>query len=710
MAETKLIHLAPGFANRQGVPAVLVGTVLAETARAVYLYGHGTLEGKKSGRCCRCGRKLTHPGSMVLGIGPECLGSWGIRDVVIDNLTEDDIKSITKQIEEITVDTWVPRSCIKGWWDSDEEVEVPAGHKMLNRRPASEPARLARLVNDKIKITFPYRKEDVALVRTLSGRRWNGQGKYWTADLSLKNVENLKEWGFKLDQGLADYLKRNQLSVKSLPEINNIPGLNATLRPYQAQGVAWYEAKNGRVLNADDMGLGKTLQTLAWLQLRKDSALPALVICPASLKINWAREALKFTELEPCLISGRDKKEFTVFPGGSRHDIYIVNYDILSEKTKCTACGGKGRLFKGGPKCRACKGKGKIVHAHKTLRELGIKTLVLDEWHKLKNRTADRTIAVTELARGVTHVIGLSGTPIENRPMELYHTLSLIDKTVVPNYWTFAQRYCGAKHNGFGWDFTGASNTDELHELLTRTIMIRRRKADVLKDLPPKTRSFIPLELTNRRAYAKAETDFRRWLQDTKGEDAAEWAYNAEALAKITVLRKLVVEGKMKQVLQWIKDFLDSGKKLVVFANHRAVIDRIMDEFKNVAVRVDGSVTGNKRQEAVDRFQHDDSVKLFVGNIKAAGVGLTLTAASDVAFLELPWTPTELDQAEDRCHRIGQTNAVNVYYLLAADTIDEEMAELLDEKREVIESVMDGKAMDKNSMLSELIDRYAKGK
>ncbi len=236
--------------------------------------------------------------------------------------------------------------------------------------------------------------------------------------------------------------------------------------------------------------------------------------------------------------------------------------------------------------------------------------------------------------------------------------------------------------------------------------MIRRKKADVLTELPDKIRSFVPLEITNRNEYDYVEANFIDWLKDNISDSKAERAKRAEELVKVETLKQLAVKGKIKQVVEWIKDFLDSDGKLVVFAIHKETISALMEEFKNVAVKLDGSIPQNKRTEIAEQFQSDPNIRLFVGNIQAAGVAITLTAASSVAFVELPWTPGELSQAEDRCHRIGQKNAVNIYYLIAENTIEETIAKLLDTKRQVLDRVLDGTETDEQNLFSELLKKY----
>lgn len=236
--------------------------------------------------------------------------------------------------------------------------------------------------------------------------------------------------------------------------------------------------------------------------------------------------------------------------------------------------------------------------------------------------------------------------------------------------------------------------------------MIRRKKVDVLKDLPEKIRSYIPIELDNATEYYKAESDFIEWVKDTKGKEAAEKVSRTAQISSIETLKQLAVKGKLKQAINWIEDFLQSDKKLVVFATHHFVIDYLMTSFPDISVKIDGRVSQTERQVAVDKFQNDDNIKLFVGNIEAAGIGITLTKASDVVFLELPWTPAKLEQAIDRLHRIGQKFSVTVYFLLANNTIEERIAKLLDIKRKIVDGILDGQESDEDSLFGELMKSY----
>lgn len=437
-----------------------------------------------------------------------------------------------------------------------------------------------------------------------------------------------------------------------------------------------------------EMGLGKTVLALTWLRLHPEIR-PAIVVCPASIKINWAREASRWLDKSDRvqIISG--KPNGNTKPSGN---VIIINYDILSDETGPDPT-NKGRRIP-------------ISYGWwKYLRIIKPKALVLDESQFLKNHKAQRTQAVQDLARGVPHVLAMSGTPILNRPIEFYNTIKLIRPELFPSGWDFTQRFCARHNTGFGTDVSGASNTQELHRILTDTIMSRCLKKDVLHDLPAKIRSVLPLEITNRKEYNEATADFLGWLERKEGAEAADRAAGAEALVAIGKLKQLAARGKIKAAKAWISDIIDSGEKLILFAVHHWVVDEIMKEFKAQAVQLTGKETQVQRQAAVDTFQNDDKVRLFVGNIQAAGVGITLTAATQVAFLELGWQPGAHDQAEDRAHRIGQGMVVNIYYLVAEGTIEEDIAQLIDEKRTTLASVLNGRQPEKTEMLKELLAR-----
>lgn len=551
-----------------------------------------------------------------------------------------------------------------------------------------------------VKITFPFQWQNTETMKNLdrikglAGRRYYKEAspRYWTIPLNIDAVQSLKGWGFQLDKELHKFLIESKIDVYQIDEME-VPGLKGKLYPFQKVGVAFMEARNGRILLADEMGLGKTIQALAWLHLHPELR-PAVVIAPATGKFVWRNMAKEWlTNPEIQLISGREKQAIT-------GEIIVLNYDILADQTEAIR-DAQGKATK---KRKSIPGSGWI---DRLIKQVKPEIVILDECHKVKNSRAARTKAVKRFGRTVPIIMGLSGTPAKNRPIEPYNALRLIDKTVVPDFWDYVERYCGAYHDGYGWNFDGATNTEELHERL-KMVMLRRTKAEVMPELPPKTRAIIPVELDNRKEYERAEEDFINWVRETRGAGAAKKASKAEELTRTEALKQIAVKGKLKQAIDWIQDFLDTDEKLVVFATHKFVINALVEKFKDVAIKLDGSTSEKGREEAEHRFQNDDEIRLFVGNIQAAGEVITLHAASNTAFLELAaWSPSDYTQAEDRVHRIGQeADSVTAHYLLAENTIEENIAKLLDKKRKVIDSMLDGKVTEDESLLTELLKMY----
>ncbi len=547
----------------------------------------------------------------------------------------------------------------------------------------------AEISGDLIVASFPFSLENVRQMKTLQERNWNKSNKLWELPMDLAVCLRLKSYGYTFSAELKKWANW-QFRLSGIQSVKK-------LYPYQYEGVLFLQKMNGRALIADEMGLGKTIQVLSWLHTT--SVKPVLVVCPASLKLNWVKEAHIWAPNYTCfVISG--KKEITLQDA----DLFVINYDILGEWEE-------------------------------RLLQLRFSTLILDEVHYVKNEKTRRAKAVITLSKGIPNVIGLSGTPIENRPAELYTTLKIINPQIFPNKFAYLRTFCAPKYNGFGWDYSGASNLELLHKTLVSRIMLRRKKADVLADLPAKIHNIIPLEITNRKAYEKARYQFAEFVKDNirlqmkKEAEAIQSTmlgsmldlsnlevYVSEksasttisALAQIESLKQLAAEGKLKSAEEWIFNFLENGNKLIVFCTHTKIIQHLEEKFSKICVKIDGSTPTNMRQKLVEMFQTNPKIKLFLGNIKASGVGITLTSAADVCFLEYPWTPGELVQAIDRSHRIGQKNTVSVHYLAAEDTIDIEIIQLLLDKQKTLDAVLDAKNVADINILGELIKNLAK--
>jgi SWI/SNF-related matrix-associated actin-dependent regulator of chromatin subfamily A-like protein 1 len=425
------------------------------------------------------------------------------------------------------------------------------------------------------------------------------------------------------------------------------PVLGGELRPFQRAGVA-YALDARRTFLADEQGLGKTVQALAALEA--DAAYPAVVICPASLKLNWERETQRWLPHRTvAVVSGTG----TVAPAA---EITVVNYDI--------------------------------VHAHRTRLALRRpKALVLDESHYVKNPRAKRTQAVRRLAESLAPDalrLALTGTPVMNHAEELIAQLRIIGR--------LEDFGSGAR---FARRFQGIGAEERIHWHLRRRCFVRRAKADVLPQLPAKRQVAVPVALDNEGEYRLAEEDVIAWLREQpfdlrELDRKVAAALRAERLAQLNALRRLASRGKGGAAMAWIEDFLASDEPLVVFAGHREMQDRLLERFPH-ALHLVGRDSIVAREAAVHAFQGGES-QLLVCATRVAGQGITLTRASNVAFLDLEWTPAMHDQAEDRCHRIGQHDAVTAWYLLAAKTIDETMLELIERKRRIVDAVTDGRA------------------
>jgi len=307
--------------------------------------------------------------------------------------------------------------------------------------------------------------------------------------------------------------------------------------------------------------------------------------------------------------------------------------------------------------------------------------------------------------------------------MDLFTQLNLLAPDEYPDYFRYGLRYCNGHRKKifvrggeekYVWDFSGASHLDELNRRLKSTVMIRRLKKDVLKELPPKRVAVVPVELSSPKEYLIAEENFLRWLHEWVKRGKYErkrlvTAARAEALAKIEYLKQCAVRLKIKSVLQWVSDFLESGEKLILFAHHRGVIDYLKKQFAGCVVLYGGE-TVRARQDAAQKFQNNPDCRLLIGSLTAAGIGLNLTAASNVAFVEFPWRPADLDQTVDRTHRIGQVNSVTAWCLVASapgiKTVDERILDLLGKKRGIADQILDGTEKSSTDVLGDLLDGY----
>jgi SWI/SNF-related matrix-associated actin-dependent regulator 1 of chromatin subfamily A len=410
-------------------------------------------------------------------------------------------------------------------------------------------------------------------------------------------------------------------------------------------------AGSKRFILADDMGLGKTTSTI--IAALETGAKKILIICPASLKINWQREIENYSNRPTFIAEG---KKFS-----TDHDFVIVNYDILKNFHD--------------PKDKE----------NSLLEKSNFDLVILDEAHMISNAQAQRTKIINSYVKNIDKVWLLTGTPMTSRPMNYYNLLSIIESPVAQNWMAYAIRYCQGYQFNAGkrkvWNVSGASNLEELRDRTSKQIL-RRLKEEVL-DLPDKIITPVYLRLKSSE-YEILMGDYYDWY-DKNPEESSSLTVQFSKLMKV---RKVIANEKTKQTIEFAENILEQGKKIIIFTNFTDSLQTIYNHFGKQAVYLDGSCSNSVRQQAVDSFQNDEKIRVFVGNLKAAGVGLTLTSAEVVIMNDLSFVPAEHAQAEDRAYRYGQKSNVLVYYPLYENTIEGAIYDILNKKKEIIRTVM----------------------
>lgn len=432
--------------------------------------------------------------------------------------------------------------------------------------------------------------------------------------------------------------------------------LAAGLFPHQVEGIAFLLGRRRAIL-ADDMGLGKTRQSILAARHTAPEG-PWLVVCPASVKLNWAREIravapearVEVIQAGELLRSG---------PG-----IWtVINYDLLPRYID-------------------------------SLVRVDWRVLIFDEAHYLKNHTSQRSRLARRLVEASptdAALHALTGTPLTNRPRDLFPLLQLVGHPMGRSFLAFAKRYCDARHNGYGWVTDGASNLEELTVQL-RGVMLRRRKEDVLA-LPPKLRQWLPVNVNPNTGAREMTRVVSLLLANQRGEGSAsrQSSDRLRLLAHLTRARHQLAVAKTASTLELVEDAVEQGEKVLVFSCFDEPVQKIAARLGEQAVVLTGATPARQRQQLADRFQSDERVRVFVGNILAGGVGLNLTAARQVVFNDLDWVPANHWQAEDRAYRIGQKATVNVTYMTAPNTLDDFVARVLQAKSALVGAVVEGK-------------------
>lgn len=531
-------------------------------------------------------------------------------------------------------------------------------------------------------VGFRYDPALVTAVKKFTGAGYNPQNREWYIPVQLPTLAPLKKWldenGFK--EGMNYVPSPNVIAYQEPPEVITPEevaqackeiGLKRVPRSYQCEGVA-YMINHGNCINGDDCGLGKTAQTIIIIELM--DAFPALIITPASVKYNWKKEWKKWNPDRKIGVIER-KRKFD--PEVWNNDVVIINYDVLGERNM-----------------------EKPTAKFKELLQKYWASCAMDEIHFLKNEKALRTKMAKKISKRIQHVWGLTGTLTQNKPSDLIQPFKIIRRfeDIFGADLDFKYRYCNAKQTAYGFDFSGFSNLEELHELLRMGGYIRRNKRDVLTELPPLVEQTVDVPITNAKEYRRAESDLIAYLEKIDLEKANS-AVNAPHLVMINTLKTLSIKGKLAFVQSYIKDWLEANEEesLVVFGVHREPLQEMAKFFK--APVIQGGVSSEKKQQIVNEFS-EKKHRLLFANIQSAGTGTDglQENCSNLFYIELPDKSTDLEQTNSRLERMGQKNSINITYLLSPETIDVEMRETVKDKSLITGVVNRG--MNENELLA----------
>ncbi len=524
--------------------------------------------------------------------------------------------------------------------------------------------------------------EAVKAIEPASDRRYIVDEKkglrFWYVSGSQRKVVEQFKYTHKAEIIMPEELKPEEVGeLAPLKELTvKIPWKDGVItRPYQDSGIAqgiYFE----KCLIGDEQGLGKTLEAIGvmiGLEASGKPSFPCLVVCPASTKLNWQREWQKFSHKRAMVLdssmNAQMKKNWFSYINHGLVDVVIVNYESIAtfmveyfpnEKTK----NGKRKPWKS------------TDIRLKDFMSI-FKSGILDESHRCKDPLTNQSKFILRIFNTLQYRLLLSGTPVVNKPVDLFPQLAILGKlTEFGGKDGYMKRYCEGG--------TGANNLRELNYKLNLKCFFRREKKDVAKDLPDKMRQTILCDITTRHDYNKCKADFEQWLVD-KGvydDEAIARALRGQIMVQMMKLKAIAGRGKMNEVKEFVQEVLEAGEKLILFCNLHEIVDECLRIWPH-AVTITGRDDMNKRQRHIDAFQNDPKCQLIICNHKAAGVGITLTASSRVAFIEYPWTYADCVQCEDRAHRIGQVNNVMCTYFLGQDTVDERMWEIIEEKMHI---------------------------
>jgi len=529
-------------------------------------------------------------------------------------------------------------------------------------------------------LLFEYNPKLIAEIKAIPGRYWNSNKKCWCVPAIEEGAIYLLLK--KYNKGTTDAAPEQVGEIPLMPELEIDIPLKLQPFPYQRKGIA-YSLKHQRVIMGDQPGLGKTLQAIGTVIGGNCKCI--LVICPSSLKLNWQREFDKVAGVKSLLLTDSIKTTWPTYHRVAGIKVFITNYESL-----------KKYFVESIDKPKDVPLRLNHIKFKETINIFD--AVILDESHRCKDGSTQQAKFCMGITKGKNFVLELTGTPVVNKPKDLIAQLHILGRLQeFGGYKHFMERYCGG--NG-----SGATNLSELNFKLQTTCFFQRQKKEVLTELPDKMRQIVISDITTRKEYQDALADLSAYLQDyrNKTDEEVQKSMRGEIMVKIGICKNISARGKINDVIEHIDEVIASGEKIGVFIHQKEIAQALKHHYPH-ALTITGADTTDQRQAAVDKFQNDPSCNLILLSIKAAGVGLTLTAASRCAFIELPWHAADCDQCEDRFHRIGQKDSVQCAYFLGKETIDEDIYDLIEKKRTIANTITGTS----DNIQKEIIDRIA---
>lgn len=652
------IHIPRWLAMAEDLPMIIEGEVVSETTKGIKIKGSALV--RQAINCLRCGKALTNPVSRVVGIGPECCQHWGI-----ERPNYEDAAALAEQLKKVSqFERWFPKA----------HVKVIGPYVVQGPSPKPKFEKKVWIDEGVIRLRIDYNDKDLA--KAIVGARWNPDLKVWEYPISDTTIEDIRFYfrnDIQYDSSItlpppADDLPFPVPEIQ--PEQPEQPKDEAlkVLYPFQVEGVSFLK-KARRCILGDEMGLGKTLQTIMAIKDKQK----VLIVVPNTLKKTWVNELVKWVpecKDDIVVIQGTPLKRDFQFTLKSR--FVIMNYELVR------------------------------LHAE-NLQDIQWDCIVVDEAHKIKNRKAQITQCLKKNAKSDCIYL-LSGTPMMNRPDELWSLLNYIQPKVFSSYWKFAQEYCLVTHNGWGYDVgpVNPANLPKLRRILG-TLMLRRKKTEVWKDMPPKTIQKLWVELDE-----KTRAVYKNLVDKMRAEYEGQEISTTIVLALITRLKQLTIDPKLMLEVQPDDMLLEGPKvdalleiargtdeRIVVFSQYAKAIralSRTLDKEGISNVYMTGDTPTEAREAMIQKFHTPDGPQVFMSTTQAGGVGITLTAASIAVFMDKMWTPAANLQAQDRIHRIGQEKPCQIIELLAEGTVEEKIEALLESKAADFEAVIEGAA------------------